>query len=56
MDLKFSFPLIFWLIFRMIQEKHCEYNAMATESRESTACDSGGGGGVEVEHDETVQD
>lgn len=38
MDLKFSFPLIFWLILRMIQEKHWEYNAMATESRESTAC------------------
>lgn len=40
MDLKFSFPLIFWLILRMIQEKHWEYNAMATESLESTACDS----------------
>lgn len=39
MDLKFSFPLIFWLILRMIQEKHWEYNAMATESRESTACE-----------------
>lgn len=38
MDLKFSFPFIFWLILRMIQEKHWEYNAMATESLESTAC------------------
>lgn len=38
MDLKFSLPLIFWFILRMIQEKHWEYNAMATESRESMAC------------------
>lgn len=37
MDLKLSFPLIFWLILMMIQEKHWEYSAMATESRESTA-------------------
>lgn len=37
MDLKLSFPLIFWLIRVMIQEKHWEYNAMATESRESIA-------------------
>lgn len=37
MDLKLSFPLIFWLILAMIQEKHWEYNAMATESRESIA-------------------
>lgn len=42
MDLKFSFPLIFWLILRMIQEKHWEYNAMATESRESIACSNEG--------------
>lgn len=39
-DLKFSFPLTFWLILRMIQEKHWEYNAIATESRESTACNN----------------
>lgn len=38
MDLKFSLPLIFWFILRMIQEKHWEYNAMATESLESMAC------------------
>lgn len=37
MDLKLSFPLIFWLILVMIQEKHWEYNAMATESLESIA-------------------
>lgn len=37
MDLKFSIPLIFWLILRMIHEKHWEYKAIATESRESTA-------------------
>lgn len=38
MDLKFSFPLIFWFIFKMIHEKHWEYSAMATESLESMAC------------------